>query len=117
MQDVEERQGPFRIGGRDFVIVLHLKHLLPARTAPLSEAALAALEIRDASGATVYRETFSYAVESGAFSDSCAASVRVLNGGSATGLLIGVGCSPSAPDSGEVWELFGLIDGTEPEVM
>ena len=111
LKDVEERQGPFRIGGRDFVVVLHLKRLIPVGTAPPSEAALVALEIRDASGATVHRETFPYAVESGAFSDSCAASVRVLNGGFATGLLIGVGCSPSAPDSGEVWELFGLIDG------
>ena len=111
LQDVEERHGPFRIGGRDFVVVLHLKRLIPVVAAPSSEAALAALEIRDASGGTVHRETFSYTVERGAFSDSCAASVRAVNGGFAPGLLIGVGCSPSAPDSGEVWELFGLIDG------
>jgi hypothetical protein len=111
LQDVEERQGPFRIGGRDFVVVLRLKRLVPAGTVPPSEDALSTLEIRDAAGATVHRETFAYTVERGAFSDSCAASVRALNGGFATGLLIGVGCSPSAPDGGEVWELFGLIDG------
>jgi hypothetical protein len=111
MQDVEQRLGPFQIGGRDFAVVLHLKRLLPARTDSPPETALAALDIRDASGATVYRETFSYAVEAGAFSDSCMASAQLLKGGFTTGLLIGVGCSPSAPDSGEVWELFGLING------
>jgi hypothetical protein len=34
-----------------------------------------------------------------------------LKGGFATGLLIGVSCWPSAPSSGEVWELFGLLNG------
>ena len=111
LQDVEQRLGPFQIGGRDFVVVLHLKRFISARTDPPPETALAALDIRDASGAIVYRETFSYVVEGGAFSDSCGASAQLLTGGFTTGLLIGVGCSPSAPDSGEVWELFGLING------
>lgn len=111
LQDIEQRLGPFPISGRDFTVVLHLKRIIPAQAEHPPETALAALDIRDPSGATVYREMFSYALEAGAFSDSCMASAQLLTGGFTTGLLIGVGCSPSAPSSGEVWELFGLING------
>jgi hypothetical protein len=30
VEDVEQRLGPFRIGGRNFAVVLHLKRLAPA---------------------------------------------------------------------------------------
>jgi hypothetical protein len=110
-KDAQQRLGPFRIGGQDFSVVLHLKRLARAKADPSEETALAALEIQDASGATVYRETFAYTVDAGAFSDSCMASTQLLKGGFTTGLLISVGCLPSAPASGDVWELFGLING------
>jgi hypothetical protein len=111
LQDVEQRLGPFRIGGQDFAVVLHLKRPTRAQADRSEEAALSALEIQDASGASLYREIFSYALEAGTFSDSCAASAQLLNGGAATGLLISIGCLPSAPRSGNVWELFGLMNG------
>jgi len=91
--------------------VLHLKRLARARPDRLEEPALSSLAILDASGAILHRETFSYALEAGAFSESCMASAQLLKGGFATGLLIGVACWPSAPSSGEVWELFGLLNG------
>src|SRR5260370_26831504 len=111
LQDSEQRLGPFRIGGQDFVVVLHLKRLAPAQADRPAEAALSALEIQDASGATRYREAFAYALESGTFSDSCMASARLLTGGFTTGLLLAVGCSLSVPTNGAVWELFGLMNG------
>jgi len=112
LEDTEQRLGPFRIGGQDFVVVLHLKRLAPAQSDRPAEAALSVLEIQDASGATRYREAFAYVLESGTFSDSCMASARLLTGGFTAGLLLAVGCSPAAPTSGEVWELFGLMNGT-----
>lgn len=107
--DDQQRLGPFRIDGQDFTVVLRLKRLSQARTA--EDAALSALEIHDRSGVIQYRETFTYTVDAGAFSDSCMASAQLLKGGIAAGLLINVGCLPSAPGSGEVWQLFGLHDG------
>jgi len=54
-----------RIGGQDFAVVLHLKRLTRAHADRPQEAAVSALEIQDSSGATLYRETFSYALEDG----------------------------------------------------
>jgi hypothetical protein len=111
LQDTEQRLGPFRIRGQDFVVVLHLKRLAPAQSDQSGETALSALEIRDASGATLYRETFTYTLEAGTFSDSCTASARLLTGGFTSGLLLASSCSPDGPTSAEVWELFGLMNG------
>ena len=108
LEDAERRLGPFRIGGQDFTVVLHLKRLARDR---LEEPALSSLAIQDASGAILHQETFSYAVEASALSESCTASAQLLQGGFATGLLIGVACWPSTPSSGEVWQLFGLLNG------
>ena len=111
LQDLEQHLGPFRIGGQDFAVVLHLKRPVGAQADRPEEAALSALDIQDALGATLYRKTFSYALEAGTFSHSCAASAQLLDGGAAKGLLISTGCLPSAPRSGDVWELFGLMNG------
>ncbi len=77
LPDTEQRLGPFRIGEQDFVVVLHLKRLAPAQSDRPGEAAL---EIQDASGATLYWETFSYALEAGSFSDACMASAQLRKG-------------------------------------
>jgi hypothetical protein len=111
LEDAERRLGPFRIGAQDFTVVLHLKRVAQVRPDRPEESALSGLAIQDASGAILHQEMFSYALEAGAFSESCMASAQLLKGGFATGLLIGVACWPSAPSSGEVWELFGLLNG------
>lgn len=111
LHDAEQRLGPFRVGGQDFAVVLRLKRLARPNADPPEEVALSALEIQDASGATLYREPFSYAVDAGTFSDFCTASAQLLKGGFTNGLLLSVGCLPSAPKSGDVWELFGLMNG------
>ena len=111
LQDTEQRLGPFRIGGHDFSVVLRSKRPPAAHSDRPDEAALASLEIKDASGATVHQETFSYVLERGTFAHACTASAQLLAGGAASGLLINVGCLPSAPHSGGVWELFGLMNG------
>jgi hypothetical protein len=101
LQDIEQHLGPFRIGGQDFAVVLHLKRPVGAQADRPEEAALSALDIQDALGA----------MEAGTFSHSCAASAQLLDGGAAKGLLISIGCLPSAPRSGDLWELFGLMNG------
>ena len=110
LEDVEQRLGPFRLGGQDLTVVLHLKRLAPAGTRQ-EDTALSDLEIHDGSGRVLHRETFSYSLDAGGFADSCAASAQLLPGGAGSGLLLSVGCLPSAPASGDVWELFGLHDG------
>lgn len=111
LEDAEERLGPFRIGGQEFTVVLYLKRLVQAQPDRPDEPALVGLAILDASGAIQHQETFSYSMEAGAFSESCMASTQLLQGGFASGLLVGVACWPSAPSSGDVWELFGLMNG------
>ena len=111
LEDAEQRLGPFRVGEQDFMVVLQLKRLSQPRPDRAEEPALAGLAIRDASGAILHQETFSYSLEADAFSESCMASAQLLRGGFTSGLLVGVACWPSAPSSGDVWELFGMVNG------
>ena len=68
-------------------------------------------KIHDSTGIVQHRETFTYSLDGGALSDFCMASAQLVKGGFTTGLLVSVGCLPSAPGSGDVWELFGLRNG------
>jgi hypothetical protein len=109
LQDVEERQGPFSLAGQDFTVVLHYKQ--SPYDGGMDSRALVSLDIRDAAGAIQYRESFSYAVEGGAFSETCSAGVRLLRGSNGTGLLIESGCLPSAPLAGGPWRIVGVVGG------
>src|SRR5215470_15985065 len=110
LEDVEQRLGPFHLGGQDLTMVLHLKRL-PAGPGRQEDTALSDLEIHDGSGRVLHRETFTYSLDTEGFAESCGASAQLLAGGAANGLLLSVACLPSAPGSGDVWELFGLHDG------
>jgi hypothetical protein len=110
LEDVEQRLGPFRLGRQDLTVVLHLKRLPPG-AGHQEDTALSDLEIHDGSGNVLHRETFSYSLDAGELADSCAASAQRLAGGAGDGLLLSISCLPSAPGSGDVWELFGLHDG------
>jgi hypothetical protein len=109
LQDVEEREGPFTSAGQTFTVVLHSKRL-PGRTDPDAQS-LAWLEMRDAAGATAYREEFAHAVDHGAFVESCAAHAEQLAGNGGKGVLVTVDCLPSAPLSGGPWSVFGVVGG------
>jgi hypothetical protein len=89
--------------------VLHYKRLL-GTTGPDSQT-LASLEIRDATGAVQHQESFPHALERGAFPETCAADVRLLSGSNGKGLLIDLGCLPSAPLSGGPWQIVGVVGG------
>jgi hypothetical protein len=109
LQDIEDRQGPFSLAGRDFTVVLHYKRL--PRGGGLDSRALASLDIHDAAGAVQYQESFSYAVEGGTFSEMCSADVRLLRGSNGMGLLIESACLPSAPLAGGPWRIVGVVGG------
>jgi len=109
LQDIEDRLGPFSLAGRDFIVVLHYKR--SPRGDGLDSRALVSLDIRDAAGAVQYQESFSYAIEGGAFSETCSADVRLLRGSNGTGLLIESGCLPSAPLAGGPWRIVGVVGG------
>ena len=109
LEDIEEMQGPFLIAGQDFTVVLHYKR--SPRDGGLDSRALASLDIRDAAGAVQYRESFSYLVEGGTFSETCTAGISLLRGSNGTGLLVESGCLPSAPLAGGPWQIFGVVQG------
>jgi hypothetical protein len=109
LEEVDEREGPFTSGTQTFTVVLHSKRL-PGRTDPDGQT-LAWLEMRDAGGATAYREEFAHSIENGAFVESCAAHAEPLAGNSGRGVLVTVDCLPSAPLSGGRWSVFGVVGG------
>ena len=109
LEDIEVRQGPFTIAGRDFTTVWRYKRL-PGKSDPDSQA-LASLEIRDDTGEVQHQESFPYAIEKGGFPEACQADVRLLSGSTGTGLLIDSECWPSAPGSGGPWQIFGVVRG------
>src|SRR5712692_3899117 len=107
VEDVEERRGPFKIGGQTFTVILHWKRL-PGQKGDSGEA-LGLLEIVDAAGVVQHREEFPYTVENGSFGESCSASVNPISGSNGAGFLLDTGCLPSAPLSGGPWQIFGVI--------
>jgi hypothetical protein len=108
-EEVEERKGPFLLGGQSFTVVLRSKRL-PGKTGADSEA-LASLDILNAGGAVQHHEDFPHAVENGAFTDTCSAGIEPLYGSNGQGLLLDTGCVPSAPLSGGPWQVFGVVKG------
>lgn len=107
--DVEERKGPFTIGGQTFTVVLHSKRL-PGQNGDF-EQAVASLEIFDASGVVQHREEFPYAIENGGFGESCGASVNPISGSNGAGFLLDTACEPSAPGSGGPWQILAVTNG------
>jgi len=109
LEDVEHRYGPYLIGKKEYTVVISAKHTKD-KSGPDSEAAVS-LEIRDASGAVVHRQTFEYSFDRNGFTESCNASADILSGSMGKWLLVTSDCEPSAPESGGPWEIFGDFNG------
>ncbi len=109
LEDVDERDGPFVVGGKSFTIVHHYKRL-PGKNGPDAQA-LASLEVVGAGGTVEHHESFPYSIERGEFSESCSADVERLDGSNGKGFLIDSQCLPSAPLSGGPWKILGLVNG------
>jgi len=109
LEDIEHHLGPFLIGGKEFSVTIGAKRI-KGQTAPGSEADVS-LEVRDAQGAVVHRETFGYSFDLGEFMESCDASADLLSGSMGKWLLITSDCEPSAPMSGGPWKIFGDFNG------
>ncbi len=110
LEDVDQTQGPFSLGGQRVTVVLHDKRLRAAPN-PAFRQSLAALEIRENSGATLYEKTFPAVVEGRSFQQSVTASARLVAGGSFAALLIRYVTAPAAPGSAESWQLFHFLGG------
>src|SRR5216684_1531133 len=74
LEDVEERRGPFTLGGQVFTAALHYKRLL-GKTGPDAQA-LESLDILNAAGAVQHHETFSFSLEKGVFSEDCSVEIQ-----------------------------------------
>ena len=109
LEDVEERRGPYSLGGQAFTAVLHYKRL-PGKTGPDARA-LESLDIVDQAGAVQHHETYAFALENEAFSEDCSVDIQELHGSNGEGLLLDTGCLPSAPMSGGPWQILGLMKG------
>lgn len=109
LEDVEHHLGPFLIGGKEYTVAIGAKRI-KGQTAPGSEADVS-LEVRDAQGAVVHRETFGYSFDRGEFMESCGASADIFSGSMGKWLMIRSECEPSAPMSGGPWEIFGDFNG------
>ena len=116
LEDVERRVGPFAIGpdtlpAQNVTVIEHHKRVRGRPSNDPDAEALASLEIVDASGTVHHRETFEYAIDRGTFASACSASVTVLKGNVASGLVLASGCLPSAPDAADTWHVFGAVNG------
>jgi hypothetical protein len=109
LEDVERQLGPFEIADQKFIIVLHKKRIEGSADADFGET-LVGLEIKDAAGKIHYQSNFTYKVEKGRFVEATDASVRLLEGEQAGGLLLTYGVLPSTPLGGESYQVFGLFD-------
>jgi len=105
VEDVEERKGPFTIGGQTFTVVQHLKH---TEQGDAGDDTIALLEIVDSGGVVRYRDDFAYAVEDGGF---CRASVKVISGSNGAGFLLEMTCATSAPEGGGPWQILSVGNG------
>lgn len=109
LEDVEERRGPFSLGGQAFTVALHYKRL-PGKAGPDAQA-LESLDILNEAGAVQHHQTFSFSLEKGEFSEDCSVDIQYLHGSNGEGLLLDTRCLPSAPMSGGPWQILGMLNG------
>lgn len=108
-EEVEERKGPFTIGGQTFTVVLHSIRL-PGQNGDFAKA-LESLDIVNAGGVVQHHQEFPHTIEDGSFSESCSATVNTILGSNGAGFLVDTGCLPSAPLSGGPWQMLGANNG------
>jgi len=107
IDDAETHLGPFTITGHSYTVTAHGKRLVAATDPRLAET-LAALEIRDESGAVAYQKSFSYRVAGNRFDQAITASARLLPGAGLAGLLIRYKKDLASGGSEEHWQLLRL---------
>jgi hypothetical protein len=104
---VVHQLGPFTITGHSYTVITHGRRLAAATDARLSET-VAALEIRDESGAVAYQKTFSYQVDGTRFDQAISADARLLPGVGLAGLLIRYKKDLASGGTEEYWQVFRL---------
>ena len=113
LEDFDRQVGPFELKGQRFTVVLHMKRVQGqgAVVDPVFQETLTRVEIKDAAGTVHYERTFPLSEVSGdSFTDTTAATVKLLQGKQGSGLLVTYGVSPSTPRGGQSWQVFGLFD-------
>jgi hypothetical protein len=115
VKDAEQRSGPFAIAGQNYTVVLHEKRLAGGSETALART-LGGVEIRDAAGNVSYQESFPFAIQQGRFEPGRSASAQLLSGKTGAGVIIHYYEQTAAPQTGalqtgESWQLFGLVNG------
>ena len=106
LDDLVEHDRRIVLGGQSFEIVKHYKRIHGRGDA--DGRTLTLIEIVSAAGAIAYREELSYSIEQRDFVETCDVGVDVLDGSNAKGLLLDMGCLPSAPLAGGPWRVLRL---------
>lgn len=113
-EDGVKRLGPFSIGDRSYVVVLHEKPVEPGSTQETGNTVVK-MQIQDSAGAVQYERNFPAEAEVQGFSDAWFVSPQVIKGKGGSGLLIdyAVDSEPSAPTpEASGWsQLFGVVNG------
>jgi hypothetical protein len=117
-RDELTRQGPFTVGNQQYTVLLNYK-VLPQSVAPTgkSSSTLSFLQILDASGDAVLKETFPYTVNQRHFAERLSAAASLLRGEGGTALAIrfleqpGASSGTASRFGKESWQLFGSVNG------
>jgi hypothetical protein len=115
VKNVEQRSGPFAIGGQNYAVLLHEKHLASAIDSTFAET-LSRVDIIDAAGHVTYQESFSYVIAQDRFQRTLSASPQLVSGNTGAGLVIHYieqrATSLGPAQTRESWQLFGIVNGT-----
>ena len=107
LEETERRIGPLGVRGKNFTVVLRLKHVKDIE----SEETVSRLEIRDEAGNVAYVKDIPYQVEDDHFVETTEVTARELQGSLGRGLLLSYDVEPSTPLGGGSDQVFGLFDG------
>jgi hypothetical protein len=114
VKDTEERDGPFIIGGQNYIVLVQKKRLANLDDSASLET-LSRVEITDASGAVAYSEEFPAAIEQGRAQSLVSVSLQPASGKTGNGLLMRyvehrVASQAGGVSAVESWQLIGLVN-------
>lgn len=108
---LDRTAGPFQVKGQSFTFVEHVQSIDRQPHDPDSDETVEWWELRDAAGATVYREQLAVSLQDGRFDETNDVGARLLKTNLGEGILVGGSSLPSAPNASGWFQLFGLFNG------
>ncbi|HSB75104.1 MAG TPA: hypothetical protein VLC12_05595 [Terriglobales bacterium] len=108
---LDRTAGPFQLSGQSFTFVAHVQSIDRQPHDPDSDETVESWELRDATGAAVYRQQLGVSLQNGSFDFTEDVGARLLKTSMGQGILVDGAELPSAPNASGWVQLFGLFDG------